>query len=131
MKPINIEKLMNHSIGVSNSYYRATENEILEDYLKAVDQLIINSDRLVLEKQVAELKEKTKDTEYIIRHRLEEKENEIDSIKRQMAQQAEQVNKILLALQSNPLLLQIKPEVLVAKAAAALDEDEEEEGISS
>jgi len=36
MKPINIEKLMNHSVGISDSYYRATENELLEDYLKAV-----------------------------------------------------------------------------------------------
>jgi hypothetical protein len=26
MKPINIEKLMNHSVGISDSYYRATEN---------------------------------------------------------------------------------------------------------
>jgi hypothetical protein len=25
MKPINIEKLMNHSTGISDSYYRATE----------------------------------------------------------------------------------------------------------
>jgi integrase len=31
MKPINIEKLMNHSIGISNSYYKATENDLLED----------------------------------------------------------------------------------------------------
>ena len=28
MKPINIEKLMNHSTGISDSYYRATENEL-------------------------------------------------------------------------------------------------------
>jgi hypothetical protein len=34
MKPINIEKLLSHSIGISNSYYRPTENELLEDYLK-------------------------------------------------------------------------------------------------
>lgn len=39
MKPINIEKLMNHSVGISDSYYRATENDLLEDYLKAVDFL--------------------------------------------------------------------------------------------
>ena len=45
MKPINIEKLMNHSIGISNSYYRATENEVLEDYLKAIDSLTINDDQ--------------------------------------------------------------------------------------
>jgi integrase len=33
MKPINIEKLMNHSVGISDSYYRATEQELLEDYV--------------------------------------------------------------------------------------------------
>jgi hypothetical protein len=127
MRPINVEITMGHNIGVSESYYKPTEREVMEDYLKAVELLTINGDKVVLQKQVAELKEKTKDTEYIIRHRLEEKENEIDSIKRQMAQQAEQVNKILLALQSNPLLLQIKPEVLVAKAAV----EEEEEEVTS
>jgi len=35
MKPVNIETLMNHSIGISDSYYRATENELFDDYLKA------------------------------------------------------------------------------------------------
>jgi hypothetical protein len=39
MKPINIEKLMNHSVGISDSYYRATENELLDDYIKAIDSL--------------------------------------------------------------------------------------------
>ena len=53
MKPINIEKLMNHSTGISDSYYRATEQEFLEDYFKAVDMLSINDDKLTLQKQVA------------------------------------------------------------------------------
>ena len=39
MKPINVEKLMNHSVGISDSYYRATENEILDDYIKAMDSV--------------------------------------------------------------------------------------------
>jgi hypothetical protein len=52
MKPINIEKLMNHSIGISNSYYRATENDILEDYLKVVDYLTISQEnKLIFENQ--------------------------------------------------------------------------------
>ena len=52
MKPINIEKLMNHSIGISNSYYRATENELLEDYLKAVQVLTISQqNKLIFENQ--------------------------------------------------------------------------------
>jgi hypothetical protein len=44
MKPINIEKLMNHSTGISDSYYRATENELL-DYLKAVEMLTISEEK--------------------------------------------------------------------------------------
>ncbi len=52
MKPINIEKLIGHSIGISDSYYRATEHELLEDYLKAIDFLTISSEnKLVLENQ--------------------------------------------------------------------------------
>src|SRR5262245_33930296 len=41
MKPINIKKLMGHSIGISDSYYRATESELLDDYSKAVPALTI------------------------------------------------------------------------------------------
>jgi CubicO group peptidase (beta-lactamase class C family) len=58
MKPINIEKLMNHSTGISDSYYRATEHELLEDYLKAADMLSVNDDKFSLQKQVSELTEK-------------------------------------------------------------------------
>lgn len=55
MKSINIEKLMGHSIGISDSYYRATESELLEDYLKAIDLLTFNEEnrlKLKLEQQV-------------------------------------------------------------------------------
>ena len=34
-KSINIETLMGHSLGISDSYYRATDTELLEDYLKS------------------------------------------------------------------------------------------------
>ena len=64
MKPINIEKLMNHSTGISDSYYRATEQELLEDYLKAVDMLSINHDKVTLQKQVAEMTAKSKEENY-------------------------------------------------------------------
>ena len=43
---------MNHSIGISSSYYRATENELLEDYLKAVEVLTISQEnKLISENQ--------------------------------------------------------------------------------
>jgi len=44
MKPINVEILMGHSVGLSDSYYRATESELMEDYLKAIELLTINEE---------------------------------------------------------------------------------------
>jgi hypothetical protein len=81
MKPINIERLMNHSTGISDSYYRATEQELLEDYLKALDMLSVNDDKLTLQKQVAELTEKSKEENYIIKGKLSEKEKEIEELR--------------------------------------------------
>src|SRR5206468_6492972 len=70
MKPINIEKLMNHSCGISHSYYRATEMELLQDYLKAAEMLSIDNDKLGLQKQVVELTEKSREDNYVIRGKL-------------------------------------------------------------
>lgn len=42
MKPINVEWLLGHSTGVSDSYYRPQENELLADYIKAVPLLQIS-----------------------------------------------------------------------------------------
>jgi len=42
MKPINVEWLMGHSTGISDSYYRPNEHELLTDYLKAVPFLQIS-----------------------------------------------------------------------------------------
>jgi len=72
MKPINVEILMSHSTGVSDSYYRPSEKDLVEDYLKAVPLLTINSDKLALQKQVAELTEKSKEENYIIKGKFEE-----------------------------------------------------------
>ncbi|WP_458721062.1 hypothetical protein [Candidatus Nitrosocosmicus sp. R] len=57
MKPINVEKLLSHSIGISNSYYRPTENEILDDYLKVVNSLQVDNNNK-LQKESRAYKEK-------------------------------------------------------------------------
>jgi integrase len=44
MKPINVETLLNHSTGISDSYYRPRESEILEEYLAVVDHLSISTE---------------------------------------------------------------------------------------
>ena len=98
MKPINIEKLMNHSTGISDSYYRATERELLQDYLKALDMLSVNDNKLTLQKQVAELTEKSKEENYIIRGKLSEKEQEI-----QLLNQRDSMNADAIATLSDQL----------------------------
>jgi hypothetical protein len=75
MKPANVEVTMGHDLGTSESYWKPTEREILEDYLKAVPLLTINGDNIVLQKQVEELTEKTSNNEYIIKAKLQEKDD--------------------------------------------------------
>ena len=81
MRPLNVEITLGHDIGLSGSYYKPTEKEILEDYLKAVDFLTINNNQKILEKQINELKENSKDNEYIIKAKLQEKEEQIHELK--------------------------------------------------
>jgi hypothetical protein len=74
MRSIIVEITMGHNIGVSKSYYKPTEREVMEDYLKAIGLLTINDDKLTLQKQVAELTEKSKEENYIIKGKLFERE---------------------------------------------------------
>ena len=91
MKPINIEKLMNHSVGISDSYYRATEQELLQDYLRAIEYLSIGGNEAKLSKEIEEIKEKSKENEYIIRGKLEEKEKEMEGLKEQQLDSLEAI----------------------------------------
>ncbi|MDR4490058.1 MAG: hypothetical protein R2685_04045 [Candidatus Nitrosocosmicus sp.] len=81
MKPINIEMLLSHSIGISNSYYKPTENELLEDYLRVCDSLLINKEE---EKTLRELRineQKTKEEVFLIKGKLQERDEEINLLK--------------------------------------------------
>ena len=80
MRSINIETLMGHSLGLSDSYYRPTQEEILNDYLKASSTLTLNEEQRLYE-QIQELKVESKDTEYIIRAKLNEKDQIIESMR--------------------------------------------------
>ena len=111
MKPINIELTMGHDIGISASYYKPTEREVLEDYLKAVDLLTINSDKVILQKQVLELKEKSKDSEYIIKAKLQDKDNEIENMKGQMVLMQQTQKEILDLLKDPAKLLEVLKDI--------------------
>jgi len=73
MDSINVEKLMGHSIGISDHYYRPLEEHLVSDYLKAVPSLIISEEeKLRLENQKLEVLHK------------EETEKRFEKIEREM-----------------------------------------------
>jgi integrase len=80
MKSLNVEILMGHDIGIADSYYRPSEEELLKEYLSAVDLLTIHDDKTKLEKQVKELTDKSIDNGYVIEGRLREKDKQIQSM---------------------------------------------------
>ncbi len=76
MKPINVEILLSHNVGISNSYYKPTENELLEDYLKVTNLLSIDK-QSKLETVLQEYEEKNKEENYIIKGKLQDREEQI------------------------------------------------------
>ena len=76
MKSINIEILMGHSIGISDSYYKITEEELLNEYLKAVEYLTLSSESQ-LQNQVSEMMLRNQKDTNLINDKILEKEKEI------------------------------------------------------
>ena len=50
MKLLNVKILMGHDTGLERSYYRPTEEELLQDYLNVVDLLTINEENRLRKK---------------------------------------------------------------------------------
>jgi integrase len=104
----NVEKqtkelFMGHSIGLDDHYFTPEDTHLLHEYLKAVDYLTINEEnRLRLR-----LDEITKKKDEIETMELKHRE-EIGSIKQQMKQ-------LMIMIQRNPKLANIKPEILLEK----------------
>jgi integrase len=96
MKSINVEILMGHTIGVSNSYYKPSEKEILADYLKSINVLTINknNNNVILEKEVHELKEKNENNEYLIKSKLQERDDAITALSDQLMELMKEVNNL-------------------------------------
>jgi hypothetical protein len=91
MRPLHVELLMGRDIGVSGSYLRPTEQELLDDYVKAVDGLTISTNQKVAvqqQKQVTELIEKSE-------QKHAEKDREAENIKRELAELKEEQQKFI------------------------------------
>jgi hypothetical protein len=95
MKSINVEILMGHTIGVSDSYYKPSEKEILEDYLKATDALTIfkNNDQII-EKELDALREKNENNDHIINSKLQQRDDAINALSDQVMTLLQEINKM-------------------------------------
>ena len=91
MKPANVELLIGHDIGISSSYYKPTESQLLEDYLKVVNSLTIDK-AFKLQKQLLE----TKKENTLYRKQLED-------FKELMTQVREEMKEIQTTRNSKPL----------------------------
>jgi integrase len=79
MRSINVELTMGHSTGISESYYKPTEDEILKDYLNAIPKLTINEEAEI-NRELTKLRLSTVENSYIAKSKFEEKDNQIASL---------------------------------------------------
>jgi hypothetical protein len=79
MKSINIEILMGHSIGISDSYYKITEEELLKDYIKSINYLSISSENQ-LQKDFENKLQQNTENEQGLEKKLIDKEKEFQSL---------------------------------------------------
>ena len=63
MKPVNVETLLNHSTGISDSYYRPRESELLEEYLAVAEQHLSVSTENKFKSELEELRKGNKEGE--------------------------------------------------------------------
>ncbi len=103
MKSLNVEILMGHDIGLADSYYKPSERELLEDYIKSVDLLTIYGDKSKLEKLVKELKEKSKDSDYIIKAKLQEKDDQIQTLMKNQERFEQLIQSLIDSEQLKPM----------------------------
>lgn len=90
MKPINVEILLSHNVGISNSYYKPTENDLLEDYLKVTNLLSIDK-QSKLEAELQGYEERNKEEVYLIKGKLQEKDDQIHQLNEKYEENMQQL----------------------------------------
>ena len=93
MKPINVEILLCHSVGISSSYYRPTETDLLEDYLKIVDLLTFDK-REKMKQELQNSHQKNQEDIYLIKGKLQEKDDVLVSLSDQVMKLMEEVQQL-------------------------------------
>jgi hypothetical protein len=119
MKSLHVEMMLGHNTGLAKNYYRPSERELLEEYIKAVDDLTIKEENR-LSKQVQELKTRNKDSEYVIKGKLQEKEEQIKNLEESVKFLSDRFNAFLISQPHNKIVydddakikgITLKPEI--------------------
>ena len=82
MRSLTVEYLLNHSTGITDSYFRPTENELLDDFLKVSDLLHIDNE-VKLQKELHLYQQNNQEESFIIKGNLHEKDEEVEELKKQ------------------------------------------------
>lgn len=106
VNPVVKEMLLGHTTGLDDNYYRPSQEEVLEEYLKAIDLLTINEENR-LKIKVEELTSKTKDNEYVINHKLREKDEQLQTMEKQMQAMQNTQEELKLLLKNPRRLVEI------------------------
>ena len=110
MNPLYSEYVMGHRSGLTKSYFKPTDMELLEGndktqgYIAAINDLTIN-EACRLHKKIDELTKKKNEIEI-----MESKHNE------EIQAMRDQMNQIISMIQHNPKLAHVKPESLIKKS---------------
>jgi integrase len=84
------EMLLGHKIGLASAYYRPTEQEMLDEYMKAVNNLTINEENKL--KMKVESLEGEKNETAILRDRLDRMTLKIEELSNQMEIKDDQIS---------------------------------------
>ena len=95
------ELLMGHSVKLDDVYYdkdnQLSKQKIVVEYMKAVDALTINEEHR-LKRKIDELTIKTKDSDYIIKAKLQEKDEQVKTVTEQLNTMQSQMQVLILTL---------------------------------
>ena len=96
----NIKILMDHSLGESQNYHRPSVEDLLEDYLNAIDLLTINEENKLRRKVETLQIEKSQYDKLVAQIATSDKSHQ------------EQIDRIIYLMQENPRLANVKKEIL-------------------
>jgi integrase len=107
VNPLMKEIILGHRTGLEDNYFRPQPEEVLEEYIKAVNLLTINDENR-LRIKVDELTQKQDEIQLM----RSKHEHEMKTMREEMSKHFSQ---IMSMIQHNPKLAQVKPEILIKK----------------